>query len=150
MPVEEYPVYQEQATAAGQAESVKYAEEEYVSAESAAFVPEEAVVQKEEPAANQTREATPFREEMDIAKAEVRTVMDMGNVPVDMTNWLVADKNIMVTQITSKGNQAQTVDVRPWGKNTLAKTTTDANVLSKPQTIAQSGVSNDTVWATRR
>lgn len=150
MPVEEYPVYQEQATAAGQAESVKYAEEEYVSAESAAFVPEEAVVQKEEPAANQTREATPFREEMDIAKAEVRTVMDMGNVPVDMTNWLVADKNIMVTQITSKGDQAQTVDVRPWGKNTLAKTTTDANVLSKPQTIAQSGVSNDTVWATRK
>lgn len=173
MPVEEFPVYQEQTEGNRNIEN-ELVEEEYVTVEAPEFVPEdtdvfkkretaeseeyetdelsqeETAVQKGEAAAVQAREATPFREEMDIAKAEVRTVMDMGEVPVDMTNWLSADKNIMVTRITSKGDQAQTVDVRPWGKNTLSKTTTDANVLSQPQTIAQSGVSNDMVWATRK
>lgn len=155
MPVEEFPVYQEMAEKSENAEGTRnpaneQPEEEYVTVEAPEFVPEETAVIKEEAKTAQAREATPFREEMDIAKAEVRTVMDMGNVPVDMTNWLSADKNIMVTRITSKGDQAQTVDVRPWGKNTLTKTTTDANVLSQPKTIAQSGVSNDMVWATRK
>ena len=54
---------------------------------------------------------TAFREEMDIARAEIRTTMDMGNVPVKMVNWLSAENNIMITTITSNGDTDQTVDI---------------------------------------
>lgn len=139
MPVEEYPVYKENTQEVLEADV-----EPYQALTADTFDPETTSVQAG------SRAATAFREEMDIAKAQVRTTMDMGAVPVQMVNWLSAEENLMITTITSNGDQDQTIDISPWGKDTLTKTTTDSNVLSKPRTIAQSGVSGEAVWATRK
>lgn len=139
MPVEEFPVYSENTQEALETDAEN---DQAVSA--SAPVPETSGVQ------TRAMAATAFREEMDISKAQVRTTMDMGEVPVQMENWLSAEENLMITTITSNGDQDQTVDISPWGKNTLTKTTTDANVLSKPSTLAQSGVLSEAVWATRK
>ncbi|MBM7831261.1 hypothetical protein JOE59_001966 [Agromyces cerinus] len=60
-------------------------------------------------------------ETQDILNAEVRTSMAIGGVPVDMETWLAPDANVLVTEVTSKGESAVDLDVKTWGKPGNAK-----------------------------
>ena len=91
---------------------------------------------------NGTAAAATFREEMDIAKAEIRTAMNLGSAPVDIVNWLSADKNIMVTKITSKSDAEQSLAISAWGKDGVDVLPTDSGV------IEENG--RKMVWSTRK
>lgn len=60
---------------------------------------------------------TSFLEELDIARAEIRTSQYMGKAKVKMVNWLSQEKNIMVTEITSESMADQTMRALTWGSS---------------------------------
>lgn len=84
-----------------------------------------------------------FLEELDIARAEIRTSQYMGNAKVTMTDWLSPEKNIMVTQITSESENDQTLRALTWGSS-LNKTLLPVHVGTD---TLENG--KQFVWATR-
>ena len=84
-----------------------------------------------------------FLEELDIARAEIRTSQYMGNAKVKMVNWLSQEKNIMVTEITSESEADQTMRALTWGSSLhkeLLPTHAGTGTLTNGQKF---------VWATR-
>ncbi|GAA0282177.1 hypothetical protein GCM10008922_46110 [Faecalicatena contorta] len=53
------------------------------------------------------RETAPaaFYEKQDILNAEIQTTQELSKVPTEMKTWLSSDKNIMVTELKSNGNE---------------------------------------------
>ena len=93
-----------------------------------------------------------FLEQLDIAKAEINTDMTLGEVPVSMNTWLYPNEDILVTRLTSQGDQAQVIEVDVWGKEKLASLTPASNVdLDKTHPLAESlsGVDGEIVWGSR-
>ncbi|MCW2880843.1 MAG: hypothetical protein JWQ95_4943 [Sphaerisporangium sp.] len=82
----------------------------------------------------------PFTEEENILKGDVDTSMTIGGTPVSMKTWTAANDNLVVTRIQSLGSstvrlQAQTSTGSPDPRSGFTST---------------SGVSGNTVWATRQ
>ena len=93
-----------------------------------------------------------FLEQLDIAKAEINTDMTLGKVPVSMNTWIYPDEDILVTRLTSHGEQSQMLEVDVWGKEKLASLTPSSDVdLNKTQPLAESlsGVEGEIVWGSR-
>ncbi|MEO3857024.1 discoidin domain-containing protein [Acrocarpospora sp. B8E8] len=86
-----------------------------------------------------TQPTDPFLEEQNILKGDVETSMTIGGQPVSMKTWTGADDNIVVTQIRSLGSHT----VR------LQAQTSTGSVDARGGLTSTSGVSGDSVWATR-
>lgn len=52
-----------------------------------------------------TPPAEPFREEQHIVDGSITTSVSMGSTPLSMRTWLAAEKNVLVTSVTSTGSQ---------------------------------------------
>ncbi|MFC4592065.1 discoidin domain-containing protein [Sphaerisporangium corydalis] len=81
-----------------------------------------------------------FTEEQNILKGDVDTSMTIGGTPVSMSTWTAPTSNVIVTRIRSLGSatvrlQAQTSTGSPDPRSGFTST---------------SGVSGNTVWATRQ
>ncbi|MFD5114461.1 discoidin domain-containing protein [Streptomyces sp. NPDC058391] len=83
--------------------------------------------------------AQPFREEQNIVDGTVGTSMSLGNAPVSMKTWLAADKNVMVTSITSTGSQPVQLQA-----STFAGATTPNSAYSNT-----AGTDGQVMWAER-
>ncbi|RCG28625.1 hypothetical protein DQ384_23045 [Sphaerisporangium album] len=82
----------------------------------------------------------PFTEEQNILQGDVDTTMTIGGTPVVMKTWTAASSDLVVTRIRSTGSstvrlQAQTATGSPDARGGFTST---------------SGVSGNTVWATRQ
>ncbi|GAA0380345.1 hypothetical protein Acor_01890 [Acrocarpospora corrugata] len=87
-----------------------------------------------------TQPSGPFTEEQNILKGDIDTSMTIGGVPVSMRTWTGAGDNLVVTRIQSLGSstvrlQAETATGTPDARGGFTST---------------SGVSGNTVWATRQ
>ena len=85
-----------------------------------------------------------FLEEQDIVRAEIRTSMYMGSAKVQLVNWLSAEKNIMITAVTSQSDANQTMRVQTWGNDSqqsLLPTDAGTGTLADGREYA---------WATRK
>ncbi|QHW32096.1 hypothetical protein GZH47_15600 [Paenibacillus rhizovicinus] len=81
----------------------------------------------------------PFHEEEDILNAQIGTDMSIGGVPVTMNTWEAADRNVVVTDLTSLGDKPVSLEVSTW-----------TGALSpKPTLTTNAGLDGDTMWATR-
>ena len=58
-----------------------------------------------------------FHEKQDILNAEIQTEQVLENTPVDMTTWLAANDNIMVTELTSNGEEPAAFEVETWASD---------------------------------
>ena len=58
-----------------------------------------------------------FNEKQDILNAEIQTQQELADVPTEMKTWLSSDKNIMVTELTSKGDQDAMFQVDTWASD---------------------------------
>ena len=96
-----------------------------------------------ENAAVQTAAAGGYCEEMDIARAEIRTQTELGVDPVSVTSWLSATDNVMVTTVTSQSAADTVLIVQPYGSI--------ANSAAAAKCKTYSGVlDGKTVWASRK
>lgn len=59
----------------------------------------------------------PFYEKQDILNAEIQTKQKIADVNTEMTTWLAADKNIMVTELDSKSNKPAEMEIETWAAN---------------------------------
>ncbi|MET9480716.1 discoidin domain-containing protein [Streptomyces sp. NPDC006638] len=83
--------------------------------------------------------APPFREEQNIVDGTVTTSMSLGNTPVSMKTWLAADRNVLVTSVTSTGTQPVQLQA-----STYAGATTPNSAYSN-----SAGVDGQVMWAER-
>ncbi|WP_446039581.1 discoidin domain-containing protein [Streptomyces sp. SID1121] len=83
--------------------------------------------------------AAPFREEQNIVDGTVTTSMSLGNTPVSMKTWLAADRNVLVTSVTSTGTQPVQLQA-----STYAGATTPNSAYSN-----SAGVDGQVMWAER-
>ena len=60
---------------------------------------------------------TVFNEKQDILNAEIQTQQELVGVPTTMNTWLSSDKNIMVTELTSKGDEDALFQVDTWASD---------------------------------
>ncbi|WP_327238072.1 discoidin domain-containing protein [Streptomyces sp. NBC_01317] len=81
----------------------------------------------------------PFREEQNIVDGTVTTSMSLGNTPVSMKTWLAADRNVLVTSVTSTGTQPVQLQA-----STYAGATTPNSAYSN-----SAGVDGQVMWAER-
>ena len=79
-----------------------------------------------------------FLEKQNIVDGELTTEMSFENVPVIMNAWVSATENIMVTAITSQGESPVELEAEVWTKDDVA------------EFPAQSGMTDTTVWASRK
>ena len=79
---------------------------------------------------------TVFHEKQDILNAEIQTQQELAGVPVTMKTWLSSDKNIMVTELTSKGDEDALFQTDVWASD---------NQKSKKPISAQSDADSVTV-----
>jgi alpha-L-fucosidase 2 len=86
-----------------------------------------------------TPPAPPFREEQNIVDGTVTTSMSLGNTPVSMKTWLAADRNVLVTSVTSTGTQPVQLQA-----STYAGATTPNSAYSN-----SAGVDGQVMWAER-
>ncbi|MFI5757295.1 glycosyl hydrolase family 95 catalytic domain-containing protein [Streptomyces sp. NPDC051569] len=86
-----------------------------------------------------TPPAQPFREEQNILDGRVTTTMSLDNTPVSMNTWLAADRNVLVTSITSNGSQPVNLQA-----STFAGATTANSAYSNT-----AGVDGPVQWAER-
>ncbi|GAA4576225.1 discoidin domain-containing protein [Planotetraspora kaengkrachanensis] len=82
----------------------------------------------------------PFTEEQNILKGDVETSMTIGGTPVSMTTWTGATDNIVVTRIRSLGSSTVRLKVQ----------TSTGSPDPRSGFTSTSGVSGNTVWATRQ
>lgn len=59
-------------------------------------------------------ETPKFYEKQDILNAEIQTIQRLADVPVKMLTWLSADKNILVTELTSVASEDEVIWVKTW------------------------------------
>lgn len=83
--------------------------------------------------------AAPFREEQNIVDGTIATTMSLSNAPVSMKTWLAADKNVLVTSVTSTGSQPVQLQA-----STYAGATTPNSAYSN-----SAGVDGQVMWAER-
>ncbi|MFJ2647370.1 discoidin domain-containing protein [Streptomyces sp. NPDC087420] len=83
--------------------------------------------------------AAPFREEQNIVDGTVTTSMSLGNTPVSMKTWLAADRNVLVTSVTSTGSQPVQLQA-----STYAGATAPNSAYSN-----SAGVDGQVMWAER-
>ncbi len=60
---------------------------------------------------------TEFYEKQDILNAEIQTQQELADVPTSMKTWLSSDKNIMVTELTSNGEEDALFQVDTWASD---------------------------------
>ena len=58
-----------------------------------------------------------FYEKQDILNAEIQTTQELAEIPTEMNTWLSADKNIMVTELTSTGTEDAEFQVETWASD---------------------------------
>lgn len=92
----------------------------------------------------QTMSAGGYREELDIARAEIRTQTEMGVDPISVTSWLSATDNVLVTTVTSRSDADTVLHIQPYGSV--------ANSKAAAKCKTYSGVIDDlnAVWASRK
>ena len=96
-----------------------------------------------EAAVLRTAAAGGYREELDIARAEIRTQTELGADPVSVTSWLSATDNVMVTTVASESAADTVLLVQPYGSI--------ANSKAAAKCKTKSGVlDGQTVWASRK
>ncbi|MDX3852423.1 discoidin domain-containing protein [Streptomyces sp. AK02-01A] len=83
--------------------------------------------------------APPFREEENIVDGTIGTSVTLGNAPVSMKTWLAADKNVLVTSITSTGSAPVQLQA-----STFAGATTPNSAYSNT-----AGTDGQVMWAER-
>lgn len=59
---------------------------------------------------------TDFYEKQDILNAQVLTTMSMNDTPLSMKTYMAAGKNLLVTELTSAGSAALTLQAQVWAK----------------------------------
>ncbi|WP_405996784.1 glycosyl hydrolase family 95 catalytic domain-containing protein [Streptomyces sp. NBC_00829] len=82
----------------------------------------------------------PFHEVQHILDARITTAVVMGGVPLKLETWLSAEKNLLVTTVTSRGSQPVELVAQTWA---------GAGGGANPAYPATSGVSGGTAWAQR-
>ena len=55
-----------------------------------------------------------FHEKQDILNAEIQTEQGLAGIPAEMKTWISADKNIMVTELTSNGTEDVQLYAEAW------------------------------------
>ena len=56
----------------------------------------------------------PFYEKQDILNAEIQTKQEIADVNTEMTTWLAADENVMVTELRSKSDKPAELEIETW------------------------------------
>ncbi|MFJ5683921.1 glycosyl hydrolase family 95 catalytic domain-containing protein [Streptomyces sp. NPDC093099] len=87
-----------------------------------------------------TPPAQPFREEQHIVDGSITTSVSMGDTPLSMRTWLAAEKNVLVTSVTSTGSRPVRLQ---------ASTFAGAMGSPNPQYGNASGVDGQVMWAER-
>ncbi len=85
-----------------------------------------------------------YREELDIARAEIRTQTMLGNLPVRIVSWLSAACDVMVTTVTSLAERDGVLEISPYAS--VENKTAAALCPVESGTEAERGI----VWASRR
>ncbi|MBA3936219.1 MAG: hypothetical protein H0X38_02070, partial [Planctomycetes bacterium] len=80
-------------------------------------------------------DATRYRQEQDLALAEVRSLIPLAGADVRARTWTADDGDLLVTEVSADGDAAIAVDLALWAHAARA-------------TIA-SGSAGDTLWSTR-
>lgn len=89
--------------------------------------------------------STDFSEHLDIAEAEIETNLTFDSSPLYINNFISAEKNIMITEITSESDSPVTLTVSPQSKNPDIDVT-----CCNPDFTISSGVSDNISWVTRK
>ncbi|MBJ6361464.1 discoidin domain-containing protein [Paenibacillus sp. GCM10012307] len=82
-----------------------------------------------------------LHEIQDILNAEIRTETELGELPLEMRTWASAVNNVIVTELTSRSNEAVELQAQVWAKAGNAKlpvtATQEANsaVVTRQTTI---------------
>lgn len=79
-----------------------------------------------------------FHEVQDILNARILTDMELDGVPVHMDTRMMANDNLLVTTLTSKGDTAVELVAQAWAKADNASIPTTANVADNRATVTRS------------
>ena len=83
-----------------------------------------------------------FYEKQDILNAEIQTTQNLAGVPTEMKTWLSDNKNIMVTELTSKSMEDAEFQVETWASNNNSNNPITAENNDESVTITRSTVNN--------
>lgn len=78
-----------------------------------------------------------FHETQDILNARILTDMELGGVPVHMETKMMANDNLLVTALTSKGDMAIDLVAQAWAKDDNASIPTTAAVTENRATVTR-------------
>jgi len=84
---------------------------------------------------SETGDTTKYRQEQDIYKAEVRSILPFSGSTVQMSSWVADQGNVLVTDIWITGNVPVDVTVDLWSHSSSATT--------------QAGTNKGVIWSTR-
>lgn len=79
-----------------------------------------------------------FKETLDITDGRLDTNMEISGIPITCSSWISATDNVMVTEITSTGEEPLNLESAVWTKADLEDFPLD------------SGVDGDMVWASKK
>lgn len=79
-----------------------------------------------------------FKETLDITDGRLDTSMELSGTPIACSSWVSATNNVMVTEITSTGQEPLNLECALWTK---------ADIKDFP---LDSGVDGDMVWASKK
>lgn len=79
-----------------------------------------------------------FSEKLDITDGRLESNMEMAGIPVTLSSWISATENILVTEVTSRGQAALNLESALWVKSDLEGFPLDT------------GVDGDAVWASKK
>lgn len=85
-----------------------------------------------------------YREELDIARAEIRTKTVLGHLPVRIVSWLSATCDVMVTSVTSLADKDGILEISPYASVENEAAAELCPVISEVDT--ERGI----VWTSRR
>ncbi len=92
-------------------------------------------------------------EKQDILNARIDTTVGIGGVPLAMQSWLAPNENVMVTEVTSKGEEPVDLEVATWGKRGNAKfpvtSAVEDGVATATRSTFNNAPQNEKSWTSR-